>query len=54
MAKVVVANRLEYGGKVYKGGDTVDVLPSEARELLGLGKVRAHEEKSAPAKKEGK
>lgn len=53
MTKVVVANRLEYGGKTYKGGDTVDVKPSEARELLGLGKVREHVPAPA-AKKEVK
>ena len=52
MAKVVVANRLEYGGKKYKGGDVIDVKPSEARDLKARGKVRDHVE-PAPVKKEG-
>lgn len=55
MTKVVVANRLEYGGKTFKGGDIIDVKPSEARELIGLGKVRAHVETPVVAdKKVGK
>ena len=52
MTKVVVANRLEYGGKKFKGGDVVDVKPGEARELIGLGKVRAHVEPKPVEKKE--
>lgn len=56
MTKVVVANRLVRDGKTYKGGDVVDVSPGEARELIGLGKVRAHVETKpvVPAVKEGK
>lgn len=48
MTKVVVANRLERDGKTYKGGDVVEVKPGEARELIGLGKVRPHEETVKP------
>ena len=60
MTKVVVANRLVRGGKTFKGGDVVDVSPGEARELVGLGKVRAFVEpvkpvvKATPVKQEGK
>ena len=60
MTKVVVANRLVRGGKTYKGGDVVDVTPGEARELLGLGKVRKYVQpvrpvvKPAPIVKEAK
>ena len=48
MTKVVVANRLERDGKTYKGGEVVDVKPGEARELIGLGKVRPYDEKAEP------
>lgn len=56
MTKVVVANRLVRDGKTYKGGDVVDVTPGEARELIGLGKVRPHVETKpvTPAVKEAK
>ncbi|MBK0420158.1 hypothetical protein JD276_14060 [Leucobacter sp. CSA1] len=56
MTKVVVANRLERDGKTYKGGDVVDVSPAEARDLLGLGKVREQgtEKGSAAPVKEAK
>lgn len=51
MTKVVVANRLVRGGKTYKGGDVVDVSPGEARDLIALGKARAHVESGARAAK---
>lgn len=51
MVKVVVANRLERGGKTYKGGDIVDVTPGEARDLIGSSKARADD---TPVKAEPK
>ena len=56
MTKVVVANRLVRDGKTFKGGDVVDVPPSEARVLLGEGKVRPHVDLKpvVPAVKEAK
>lgn len=39
--KVVIANRwTDPQGKVYKGGDAVEVEPGEARDLIARGKAR--------------
>lgn len=44
MTKVVIANRwTDPAGKVYKGGQAVEVEPGVARDLIARGKARLPE-----------
>ena len=40
MTEIVVVNRLDYAGETYDSGETVNVEPGEARDLVNLGKAR--------------
>lgn len=49
MAKVVIANRyVGSDGRTYKGGETAEVTPGEARVLIVQGKARPHTEQPKP------